>query len=46
MKLMRNNTVKDVKKSEKTCKKWLTFGRGFDIIRLTLRNRTNLIESH
>ena len=46
MKRMRNNTVKDVKKSEKTCKKWLTFGRGFDIIIFALRNRAKLIKSH
>ncbi len=46
MKHMRNNTVKDVKKSEKTCKKWLTFGQGFDIIILALRNRAKLIKSH
>ena len=41
-----NGIVKDVKKSEKTCKKWLTFGRGSDIIILALRNRAKLIESH
>ena len=46
MKHMRNNTVKDVKKSEKTCKKWLTFAEGFDIIILALRKRAKLIESH
>ena len=46
MKLMRNNTVKDVKKSEKTCKKWLTFGRGFVIIILALSDRAKLIKSH
>ena len=46
MKLMRNNTVKDVKKSEKTCKKWLTFRLGFVIIILALSDRAKLIKSH
>ena len=46
MKLMRNNTVKDVKESEKTCKKWLTFGRGFVIIIFALSDRAKLIKSH
>ena len=36
---MRNNTVKDVKKNEKTCKKWLTFAEEFVIIMLALSDR-------
>ena len=39
-------TVTKKQRNQKNGKKWLTFGRGFDIIILALRDRAKLIESH